>query len=290
MNISVGAGVGMLAIKFTAYAYTGSTAILSDAAESIVHIIAVLFAAYSLRLSVKPADSQHPYGHAKVSFFSAGAEGALILMAAGVIIYTAVLDWMGGLELRRLDVGVTLTAAAALLNAALGWYLIRVGRRSKSIVLEANGQHVLTDSWTSLGVVAGLLLAWGTGWLILDPLCAIFVALNIVYSGVRLIQRSVGGLMDAADPDIQQKIEAILDAACAQKSIRYHHLRQRFNGYAYEVDVHLLFPDDLPIRDAHRMATEVEDLIEKELSLPVITTTHLEPHDDHHRIHPKIDV
>jgi cation diffusion facilitator family transporter len=209
----------MLGIKFTAYGWTNSTAILSDAAESIVHIMAVLFAAYSLRLSAKPADSQHPYGHAKVSFFSAGVEGTLILVAAGVIIFTAVMDWLSGLELRNLDLGVALTAAAALINAGLGWYLIRVGRRRRSIILEANGYHVLTDCWTSIGVIAGLALAWSTGWLILDPICAILVALNIIYSGVRLIQRSIGGLMDEADPVIHKKINDLLEEF---KSRRLH--------------------------------------------------------------------
>ena len=287
MNISVVAGVGMLVLKFTAYALTGSTAIMSDAAESIIHVMAVLFAAYSLRLSTKPADQQHPYGHAKVSFFSAGAEGALILMAAIVIIYTAIQDWLGGLQLKRLDVGVALTALASIINAGLGWYLVRTGRRSNSIVLEANGQHVLTDCWTSIGVVIGLLLAWLTGWLFLDPLCAILVALNIVFSGVRLIQRSVGGLMDEADPGIQRQINDVLDTVCARNGISHHLMRQRFNGYAYEVDVHLLFPDEMAIKEAHRIATATEEDIAKALPMPAIITTHLEPREDHHHIHPE---
>jgi len=286
MKLSVSVGLVMLVIKFAAYALTGSAAILSDAAESIVHIIAVLFAAYSLWLSLKPADAQHPYGHAKISFFSAGAEGALILIAAGYILYTAISDWIGGLALRNLDIGVALTALAAAINAGLGWYLVRVGRRRKSLVLEANGLHVLTDSWTSAGVVIGLLLAWSTGWLLFDPVCAILVALNIVYSGLRLIRRSVGGLMDAADPGVQQRVTALLDEACARHGISHHHLRQRFNGMAYEIDVHLVFPDDMPIRDAHRIATAIEHAIEQTIQPAVDVTTHLEPHDDHLNMHP----
>jgi cation diffusion facilitator family transporter len=286
MRLSVIAGVCMLLIKFTAFAWTNSSAILSDAAESIVHIIAVLFAAYSMWLTLKPADEQHPYGHAKISFFSAGVEGALILIAAVFIIYTAITDWMGGLTLRNLDVGVGMTALAALLNAGLGWYLIRVGRRKKSLILEANGQHVLTDSWTSGGVVIGLLLALVTGWLEFDPVCAILVALNIMYSGFRLIQRSVGGLMDEADPVIQRQITDMLEQQCAKYNISHHLMRQRFNGFSYDVDVHLVFPDDMKIRDAHRIATEIETVIESQLSPAAHVTTHLEPRDDHEKIHP----
>lgn len=287
MRLSVITGLVMLVIKFLAYAWTSSTAILSDAAESIVHIIAVLFAAYSLWLSLKPADEQHPYGHAKINFFSAGAEGALILIAAMVIMYTAINDWIGGLEIRNLDVGVGMTALAAIINAGLGWYLVRVGRKRGSLILEANGQHVLTDSWTSAGVVIGLLLAMATGWMFLDPVCAILVALNIIYLGFRLMKRSVGGLMDEAKPEIHQLLLNILNRKCAEHGITHHLMRHRFNGYSYDIDVHLVFPDLLPIKEAHRMATEIENTIQKELHPSAHVTTHLEPRDDHKKIHPR---
>lgn len=276
----------MLLIKFTAFAWTNSTAILSDAAESIVHIFAVLFAAYSLWLSLKPADAQHPYGHAKISFFSAGVEGALILIAAVFIIYTAVTDWMGGLSVHDLDIGVAMTSLAAILNAGLGWYLIQVGRRKKSLIVEANGQHVMTDSWTSGGVVIGLLLARFTGWLEFDPICAILIALNIMYSGFRLLQRSIGGLMDEADPSIQRKIKKLLDKECETHGISHHLMRQRFNGVSHDIDVHLLFPDDMHIKTAHRIATAVEVVIKKSLPPTAHVTTHLEPREDHKHIHP----
>jgi cation diffusion facilitator family transporter len=288
MKLSVAVGLIMLLIKFTAYFRTGSSAILSDAAESIVHIIAVLFAAYSLWLAMKPADEQHPYGHAKISFFSAGVEGALILIAALFIIYTAVAKWMHGLTIQNLDFGVAMTALAALINGGLGWYLVSVGRRKKSLILEANGQHVLTDSWTSAGVVAGLLLARFTGWLEFDPICAILVALNIMYSGSRLIQRSVGGLMDEADPAIQRQILEMLELECRQHGISYHNLRQRFNGSSYDIDVHLVFPDNMLIRDAHRIATAIETRIEAGVQPSANVTTHLEPHDDHEYVHPRL--
>lgn len=285
MKISVAAGLVMLIIKFGAYLLTGSAAIFSDATESIVHIIAVLFAAYSLWLSTKPADEQHPYGHAKISFFSAGAEGALILIAAIAIIYTAVSDWIAGLSLRNLDTGVALTALAAALNAGLGWYLIRVGKRRLSIILEANGNHVLTDSWTSLGVVVGLFLARVTGWLFLDPICAILVALNIIFSGASLLKRSIAGLMDVADPEIQKKIINLLDRECEGHGIMHHRLRQHFNGHAYDLDVHLIFPDTMTIRAAHRIATDIERSIQRELPSSAHITTHLEPREDHDNLH-----
>jgi cation diffusion facilitator family transporter len=290
MSLSVAVGLLLLVLKFSAYAMTGSTAILSDAAESVVHIFAVLFAAYSLWLTLKPADEQHPYGHAKISFFSAGLEGALILFAALLIIVIAVQDWMAGLSVRNLDTGIALTALAAVINAALGWHLIRVGKRKKSLVLEANGQHVLTDCWTSGGVVVGLLLAHFTGWLFLDPVCAILVALNIIFSGFHLVQRSVFGLMDQADPEVQQRLIERLDRECRVRGISHHLMRQRFNGFSYDVDVHLMFPDSMTIMEAHRLATEVERAIEAELNTATHVTTHLEPMDDHLNIHPESDV
>ncbi len=290
MRLSVTVGLVMLLLKFGAYAWTGSTAILSDAAESIVHIFAVLFAAYSLWLSLKPADEQHPYGHAKISFFSAGLEGSLILFAAVLIIIIAIQDWLAGLSLRNLDTGILLTALAAALNAGLGWHLVKVGRKKKSLILEANGQHVLTDCWTSAGVVIGLLLARFTGWLFLDPVCAILVALNIIYSGFQLIRRSITGLMDQADPVIQKSLLELLDRECRARNISHHLMRQRFNGFSYDVDVHLMFPDQMTIVEAHRLATEIEESIEQELKPAAHVTTHLEPHDDHLNIHPDAEV
>ncbi len=290
MGLSVAAGLVMLAIKFGAYLHTGSMAILGDAAESVVHVMAVLFAAYSLWLSSKPADAQHPYGHAKISFFSAGAEGALIVVAAVYIAYAAISEWQSGLSLRNPGIGAALTALAALINAWLGVYLMRVGRRRRSLILEANGRHVLTDSWTSFGVVAGLLLAWGTGWMVLDPLCAILVAVHIMYSGFQLLRRSVGGLMDQADPAVQQQLTEVLDQECQRLGISHHLMRQRYNGFSYDVDVHLMFPDSMPIRDAHRIATGVEHAIQKALPPSAHVTTHLEPRDDHRNIHPGASV
>src|SRR5690625_4491299 len=199
INLSLGVGLLMLVIKFSAWLLTGSAAIFADAIETIVHVIAVAFAAYSLRLSLKPADENHPYGHAKVSFFSAGAEGMLIILAAIFIIQDAIRKWIAGVEIEHIGFGAALTGLTVILNGILGFYLVSIGRKKKSLILEANGKHILTDAWTSLGVIIGLILALLTGWLPWDPILAIAVALNIIITGFNLIRQSIRGLMDEAD-------------------------------------------------------------------------------------------
>ena len=183
IRISFLTGLAMLAGKWMAWGLTGSSAILSDAAESVVHILGVGMAAYSVWLSHRPADEGHPYGHDKVTYFSAGAEGLLILLAAAYIMYEAIHMLLGEPALRNLDAGVGIIAIASAVNLALGLYLVRTGRKTGSLILVANGQHVLTDSWTSFGVFAGLGLALLTGWYILDPIVALMVAANIVWTG-----------------------------------------------------------------------------------------------------------
>jgi cation diffusion facilitator family transporter len=285
MNLSLVVGIGMLVMKVSAWLVTGSTAILGDAAESIVHVAAVSFAAYSLRLAFKPADESHPYGHAKISFFSAGFEGALIIVAALVIIVDAIVSWVGGLELHRIGLGTGLTAAAGAVNGGLGLYLIRLGRARRSIILEANGRHVLTDCWTSLGVVVGLLLALATGWLPFDPIFAVAVAVNILVSGIRLIREAFGGLMDRADPATTEALHEILRRATEPAGLSYHGLRHRNVGDAQWVEVHLLFPGDLSVEQAHRRATSIEQAIQNGLEGDAYVTTHLEAREDHAELH-----
>ena len=202
MRLSLIFGVGMLVGKSAAYFLTGSAAILSDAAESVIHVVAVGFAAFSLRLSTRPADDRFHYGYERITFFSAGFEGAMIILAAVYIIIAAIEKWRAGLHLQNLGWGTLFVLAASVINALLGWYLVRTGRKNHSLILEANGKHVLTDSWTSFGVVAGLGLVLATGWKPFDPLCAIVVAVNILWSGGHLVWRSVRGLMDYSDPEV----------------------------------------------------------------------------------------
>ncbi len=281
MGLSVAVGLLMLALKAIAWSYTGSTAILSDLGESVAHLIAVGFASYSLWLTLRPADSNHLYGHSKISFFSAGFEGAMISLAAFYILYESVQAAIQGPEIANLTVGLALTTTGALINGALGWYLVSTGRKRASIILEANGHHVLTDCWTSLGVLLALALVLLTGWTYWDPIFAIAVSLNILITGIRLMHRSVGGLMDAADPEVNRTIEALVAAETSRHGISHHNLRHRNIGDAHLVEVHLTFPDDARLRDAHRVATEIEDALEKSIRPAAHVTTHLECEADH---------
>ncbi len=287
INLSLGIGLLMFVMKVGAYVMTGSAAILSDAAESVVHVAAVIFAAYSLRLSYRPADEDHLYGHAKISFFSAGFEGAMIMLAAIYIIYESIHKWMTGLQLENLGAGVILTAAAAAINGGLGAYLVWLGRRKSSLILEANGKHVLTDCWTSIAVLVGLGLVLTTGWLPFDPICGIIMACNILWSGAGLMKSAFSGLMDRADPAARTKLISILDRETEQRGLSYHQLRLRDIGDAHWAEFHLVFPENTSLSDAHRTATEIEKVIETSIEPRASVTTHLECASDHDDLHPQ---
>lgn len=285
MRMSLAVGVVMLLGKSVAYYVTGSAAILSDFAESVVHVIAVAFAAFSLRLSTKPAGPTFLYGYERITFFSAGFEGAMIVVAAVWILVEAIEKWLAGLPLEHLGSGAMLLLGAGLLNAWLGWYLLRVGKRTHSLILEADGKHVLTDSYTSFGVVAGLGLVMLTGWKPFDPLVAIAIAANILWSGGRLAWRSAVGLLDYSDPDMGKKIREKLDAMCTELGIHYHGVRYRTTGYREIIEVHLLFPQATALGEAHRLATALEERLPQELGTPAEVITHLESLEDHEHVH-----
>ena len=285
MRLSLGFGLLMFFGKGAAYYFTGSAAIFSDAAESVVHVIAVGFAAYSLSLSTRPAGKHFLYGYERMNFISAGFEGAMIAVAAIGIIFTAVEKWLRGLELQHIGLGALVVLAAAVVNAVLGWYLVSTGRKTKSILLEANGKHVLTDSWTSFGVFGGLLAVLVTGWKPLDPIVAIGVALQILWTGGGLFLRAARGLLDYSDPDQGHALREQLDAVCSELGIRYHGVRFRSTGYRTIVDVHLLFPFDMPVGEAHRLATRVEETVAARLDFPTEISTHLEALEDHAAVH-----
>jgi cation diffusion facilitator family transporter len=288
MSLSLLIGFLMLVGKAYAYVLTNSAAILSDAAESVVHVFAVSFAAFSLWLSMKPADYSHPYGHEKISFFSAGMEGMMIVIAALYIIYKVIEKWLAGIPVQNLSVGTLYVAGAAAINAALGGYLLWQGKRTRSLILIANGKHVLTDSWTSFGVIVGLLLVMWTGWKPFDPLCAVFVALNILWSGGKLIRQSVGGLMDEGDPMLERKLRDTLDAETQKRGLWYHELKYRQSGTSVWVEFHLLFPKGELLEDAHWKATEIEAALEASLPTPVNVISHLEPREDHDKVHHEV--
>jgi cation diffusion facilitator family transporter len=285
MRLSLMVGLAMLIGKTTVYFMTHSAAIFSDAAESVVHVIAVGFASFSLRLSIKSASPQFLYGYERITFFSAGFEGAMIVVAAIAILYESIRMWITGLQLERLGTGTALILIAGVVNAGLGYYLLRTGRRTNSLILEADGKHVLTDSLTSFGVVGGLALVLLTHWKPFDPLVAIAVAANILWSGGHLVWRSAVGLLDYSDPKTGRIIRDKLDAICAELSIQYHGVRFRTTGYRQIIEVHLLFPRQTPVSEAHRLATILEERLPAQLGMPAEITTHLESLEDHADVH-----
>jgi len=285
MMVSLAVGFLMLGTKLLAYWMTGSAAILSDAAESVVHVVAVSFASYSLWLSQKPPDPGHLYGHDKIAFFSAGFEGAMIVLAAFYIVYESILRWIAGPKLENLGTGALLVLTAGLINGALGGYLVWVGKKYGSLILEADGWHVLTDCLTSLGVVVGLGLTLLTGWLRLDPLVAILVALNILWMGSKLIRRSIGGLMDEVDPATQAQIRRLLTDMTAAAGVDFHGLRLRNAGNTTWVEFHLLFPKDTSLESAHSLATKIEERIQQDATMRTEVTSHLETREDHQVVH-----
>jgi cation diffusion facilitator family transporter len=285
MRISLVFGFAMLIGKLAAYFMTHSSAIFSDAAESVIHVIAVGFASFSLRLSAKPASGHFLYGYERITFFSAGFEGALIVVAAIAILFESIHEWIAGLQLQRLGYGVVLILVAGILNAGLGYYLIRTGRRLNSLILEADGKHVFTDSLTSFGVVGGLALVMLTHWKPFDPIVAIVVAVNILWSGGRLVWKSAVGLLDYSDPEAGRRIRERLDAICAELSIQYHGVRFRTTGYRQIIEVHLLFPRLTSVSEAHALATTLEERLPAELGMPAEVITHLEALEDHAEVH-----
>lgn len=285
MRLSLILGIVMLVGKLTAYFLTHSAAILSDAAESVVHVVAVAFAAFSLRLSAKPAAPEFLYGYERITFFSAGFEGAMIILAGIAILIGTIEKWIGGLQLENLGMGSLLVLGAGILNAALGYYLLRVGRRTRSLILEADGKHVLTDSWTSFGVVVGLGLVLLTRWKPFDPLVAIAVAVNILWSGGQLVWHSAVRLLDYGDPAAGRRIREKLDTICEELGISYHGVRFRTTGYRQIVEIHLLFPHLTPVGEAHRLATMLEERLPRDLGSPAEIITHLESLEDHSDVH-----
>ncbi len=282
MNLSLAAAVVLLAAKVTAAIVTGSSAIYSDAAESVVHLLAVMFAAWALRLAHKPADETHHFGHDKVSFLSAGFEGAMISAAAVLIFYEAIRQIIFGVKLENLGFGIIVTAVAAGVNLALGLSLMAVGKRNGSALIRANGAHVLTDVWSSAAVLVALGLYQRTGWTYWDPIAAMLAALNIMRVGVKLIRESLGGLLDESDPTTEKQICDLLDREVKERGLSYHNLRYRHSGRTHWVEFHLVFDDALTVGEAHEAATEVEARV-ADLFQPLgRVISHLEPKSAEH--------
>lgn len=280
MYLSIVAAIVTILLKFTAYRVTGSIGFFSDALESLVNLLAAAFGLAMLHVSEKPADAEHEFGHSKAEYFSSAIEGALILLAAFSIIWSAIPRLIHPITLENINIGLLFSIGASLVNLAVGQVLIRNGKKSKSLLVEADGKHLMTDVWTSAGVIVGIFMVKITGILILDPIIAILVAINIVYTGYRLISRSTNGLMDASISETEiDKVKKYLDSL-KEKNITYHSLMTRQAGQRKFISFHLLVPGAWTVQQGHENADIIEETIEDMFDEPVTVTSHIEPVED----------
>jgi len=275
--ISLTVALLMLAAKYQAYRMTGSTAVLSDALESIVNVVAAVFALGGLVFAGRPADRNHPYGHGKIEFFSAAFEGGLIAFASVVIVYEVVLILLAGAAVRQISAGVLIVLVTGLVNLVLGWYLVRTGRRYNSLTLVADGKHVIADFWTSAGVVVGLLLVQLTGLAWLDPLVALLVALSLMWTGFRLVRHAAGGLLDEEDPALLSRVLGALQRYVGHGVIRVHHLRAIRSGRFHHVEAHLVVPEFWSVDKAHGVSEDVAALVIHDLGVEGEMVFHTDP-------------
>jgi cation diffusion facilitator family transporter len=277
--LSIGAAIATIALKFGAYLLTNSVGFLSDALESGVNLVAAIGAVWALTYAAKPPDDEHVFGHSKAEYFSSGFEGALILVAAVSIAIAAIPRLLNPQPLEQISIGLVLSLVASAINGGTAFILFRAGKRLHSITLRADAHHLLTDVWTSVGVIIGLLLVSATGWLILDPLIALLVAVNIVWTGVKLIQESGSALLDASIPlEERQMINEIL-FAYDRNQVQFHAIRTRMAGARRFVSFHILVPGGWSVQQGHDLCEEVESAICH--ALPHMNVlTHLEPLED----------
>ncbi len=274
--ISLSIGVVMFLAKTGAFLITGSAAIFSDAAESVVHVLATSMVFYSIILSSKPADRSHLYGHGNIEYFSVGVEGILIVFAAAFIIYTAAIDIIYGSVLKQLSIGVIIISFAGIINLLLGNYLIRMGGKTNSITLTADGKHVLTDSYTSIGVIIGVILVMITDFQLFDPLFAIAVAVNILFTGYKLVRGSIGNLMNETDKKLLKLMTDELISMKKNYWIDIHWLRFWKSGDKVFIDFHLILPYYFTIHQAHLEDEEIENAL-----LKIIPNSQVKIHTDY---------
>lgn len=275
--LSVGAALATMALKTLAWYVTGSVGLLSDALESLINLGAALLALSMLRLAARPPDAEHPYGRYKAEYFASGIEGALIVIAAAIIVISALPRLAAPQPIEAPLLGIVLSAVASAINFGGALLLVSVGKRLQSIALEADGHHLMSDVWTSAGVIVGVALVAWTGWLILDPLIAIAVAVHIVWTGVMLMRRSFSGLLDAAIPAAEvAEIEKIFAEYRKRYGVDFHALLTRQSGARRFISFHLLVPDAWPVDRAHQLSEEIEERI-RSLVPNAITLSHIEP-------------
>jgi cation diffusion facilitator family transporter len=277
--LSVAAALATIGLKTLAWWMTGSVGLLSDALESLVNLAAALLALSMLRLAAAPPDEEHPYGFSKAEYFAAGIEGALIVLAAAGILVTAIPRLLQPEALDAPLLGLSVSAAASLINLGVAIVLVRAGKKYGSITLEADGQHLMSDVWTSAAVIVGVALVFATGWLRLDPLVALAVAVHIIWTGIRLVRRSASGLLDAAIPQSDRDaIQKVFDEY-AKQGVAFHAFRTRRAAARRFVSFHMLVPDRWSVARAHRLSEEIEARIR--IAVPSASVfTHIEPISD----------
>ena len=278
--LSIGAAVATIILKSAAYYLTGSVGLLSDAIESLVNLTGAIVALIMLTIAARPADESHVYGHSKAEYFASATEGLMILGAAAGILITAVQRLLNPHTLEQLGLGLGVSASASVINFLVARRLMSEGRRNNSISLVADAQHLMTDVWTSVGVITAVGVVALTGWLILDPLIAFAVALNIIWTGVQLVNRSVSGLMDASLPAKELKMIQEVMTKYRGRRVAFHALRTRQAAARQFVSVHILVPGKMTVHDAHHIAEDFERDIRAALGGAVTVFTHLEPAED----------
>ncbi len=277
--LSIAAAVLTIGLKAAAYLLTGSVGMLSDAMESMVNLAAAVMALAMLIIAARPPDELHAFGHSKAEYFSSGLEGALILLAAVMIGLTAIPRLLAPQPLEKVGLGLLVSSAASLVNLAAGRVLLQAGRKHQSITLEADAHHLMTDVWTSAGVLFGIAAVALTGWERLDPIIALIVAANIIWTGFQLLRRSALGLMDTAIPDSElAQVRQVLDSYSG-RDVHYHALRTRQAGTRKFISVHILVPGEWPVQQGHNLVGEMEEKI-RSLLPEAHLFTHLEPIND----------
>jgi cation diffusion facilitator family transporter len=278
--LAIIAAMTTISLKLFAYFLTGSVGLFSDALESVVNLIAAIVALFMITLAEKPADEEHAFGHHKAEYFSSAIEGGLIVLAAFSIIWSAIPRIIHPQPLENIGIGLLVSFGASLINLAVGLILIKNGRKNNSITLEADGKHLMTDVYTSVGVLIGIAIVKLTGWLVLDGIVAIGVALNIVWTGYQLMRRSALGLLDSAIPEEERLEIAMALNLYKEQNLEYHSLLTRQAGQRKFISLHLLVPGEWTIQRGHDIAEDIEKRIRDLFDSPVTVFTHLEPIED----------
>jgi len=278
--LSIGAALVTILLKTGAYFLTGSVGLLSDAIESLVNLAGAIMALLMLIIAARPADEDHVYGHSKAEYFASVTEGVLILGAALGIIIAASQRLLHPKAIEQLGLGLVVSLAASVINFVVSRILLQAGKEQQSISLEADANHLMTDVWTSVGVIGGVAIAGFTNWQILDPIVAIVVALNIIWTGFQLVRRSVSGLMDEVLPAQELKLIEGVMAKYREKGVNFHAVRTRQAAARRFVSVHVLVPGAWTVHDAHHIAEDFENDIRNTLGGVITVFTHLEPAED----------